>query len=67
MSRDAADYKALLELFTHYGYWSPKALSSIVRADGTALEYIVDQTEDLCLEAVTQNGMALEHVRNQTE
>ena len=35
--------------------------------DWRELQYIENQTEEMCLEAVKQNGYALEYVENQTE
>jgi hypothetical protein len=32
-----------------------------------ALKYVKDQTEEICLEAVKQNGYALQYVKEQTE
>ena len=35
--------------------------------DGLNLQYINNQTEEICLAAVKQNGYALEFIKNQTE
>ena len=37
---------------------------SLVKADGSLLQLIDNQTEKLCLEAIKQNGAALIHVKN---
>lgn len=38
-----------------------------VKQNGYALQYVKDQTEEICLEAVKQNGYALQYVNEQTE
>ena len=38
-----------------------------VKKNGYALQYVKDQTKDICLEAVKRNGYALRHVKDQTE
>ena len=43
-----------------------KALEAVKR-NGFALQFVMDQTEEICLEAVKQNGLALKYVQNQTE
>ena len=37
-----------------------------VKEDGLALEYVKEQTPEICWEAVRQNGLALEYVKEQT-
>ena len=37
-----------------------------VTQDGWALEYVEEQTHEICLAAVQQNGYALEFVKDQT-
>jgi hypothetical protein len=37
-----------------------------VKENGWALQFVQNQTPEICLEAVKQNGYALEHVKNQT-
>lgn len=37
-----------------------------VKQDGHALQYVVEQTEEICLEAVKQDGFALRYVKEQT-
>lgn len=39
----------------------------IVRRDGMKLQFMQNQTSELCLEAVKQNGLALQFVKEQTE
>lgn len=39
---------------------------NILRHDSRALKYIKNQTEEMCILAVKQNGLMLEYVRNQT-
>ena len=38
----------------------------MVRQDGMALQYVKEQTPEICMEAVKQNGWALEYVEEQT-
>ena len=38
-----------------------------VKQDGYALQYVTEQTPEICIEAVKQNGYALQYVKNQTE
>ena len=35
-----------------------------VKQNGYRIEYVKDQTLEICMEAVKQNGKALEYVRN---
>ena len=37
-----------------------------VKMNGMALEFIKEQTDEICLEAVKQNGLALQYVKKQT-
>jgi hypothetical protein len=37
-----------------------------VKQDGNALQFVQNQTTEICLEAVKQNGNVLRHVQNQT-
>ena len=37
-----------------------------VKENGLALEYVQNQTPEICMEAVKQNGWALQFVKNQT-
>jgi hypothetical protein len=37
------------------------------KQDGEALQYVHNQTEELCLEAVKEDGYALNYVHNQTK
>ena len=37
-----------------------------VKPNGCALQYVKDQTTEICLEAVKQNGDALQYVKDQT-
>ena len=39
---------------------------NIVKKDWSYLAQIEEQTPEICLEAVNQNGLALKHVKNQT-
>lgn len=39
----------------------------MVKNDGNALEFVKEQSEEICLEAVKQNGSALMFVKKQTE
>lgn len=39
----------------------------IIKLNGLALEYIDEQTEEICMEAVKQNGKALKFVKIKTE
>jgi phosphosulfolactate phosphohydrolase-like enzyme len=39
---------------------------SIVSKDGHALEFVKEQTHEICLAAVSNNGCALKHVKEQT-
>ena len=38
-----------------------------VKEDGYNLQYVKNQTEEICLAAVKQNGWTLKNVKNQTE
>lgn len=38
----------------------------IVQQNGLALQYVENQTPEICLAAVRKNGRALQHVKNQT-
>jgi sporulation protein YlmC with PRC-barrel domain len=38
-----------------------------VKQNGMALEFVKDQTENICMEAVKQCGFALKFVKDQTE
>src|SRR3990167_918856 len=38
-----------------------------VQQDGDALQYVTEQTEEICLAAVQQDGDALQYVTEQTE
>ena len=38
-----------------------------VKKNGYALQFVQNQTEEICLEAVKKNGYALQYVQNQTE
>jgi hypothetical protein len=38
----------------------------VVKQDGLALDYVKDQTPEICLEAVKQDGLALDYVKDQT-
>jgi len=38
-----------------------------VRKDGLALQYVKNQTLEICLTAINQNGWALEYVKDQTK
>ena len=38
-----------------------------VEENGYALQYVQDQTEEICLKAMEQNGLALQYVLDQTE
>ena len=38
-----------------------------VKRNGYALQYVKDQTEQVCIEAVKRNGFALRYVKEQTE
>ncbi|EGT3944791.1 TPA: DUF4116 domain-containing protein [Clostridioides difficile] len=38
-----------------------------VKQNGLALEFVKEQTEEICLIAVRQNGLALEFVKEQTQ
>lgn len=42
-------------------YSGKKALEA-VKQDGYALQYVKDQTQDICIEAVKQDGYALRYV-----
>jgi hypothetical protein len=44
----------------------PDALAA-VKQNGDSLQYVREQTEDICLAAVKQNGDSLRYVREQTE
>ena len=46
-------------------YSGADAMKAVER-DGYALQYVKDQTPDLCLKAVKQNGDALKYVKDQT-
>ena len=46
--------------------YSEKEAFEAVRQDGYALQYVKDQTPELCLEAVKQDGYALRYVKDQT-
>ena len=37
-----------------------------VKQDGWALQYVKEQTPEICLEAVKQDGYALRYVKKQT-
>ena len=37
-----------------------------VKKNGRVLEYVKDQTPEICLEAVKKNGLALKYVKDQT-
>jgi hypothetical protein len=37
-----------------------------VRQDGRALQYVKDQTPEICMEAVKQNSRAVQFVKDQT-
>ena len=39
---------------------------NIIPKDGCALEYVKNQTDNICISAVQQNGNALQYVKNQT-
>ncbi len=39
----------------------------IVRLNGYALKYVVNQTDEICKLAVCQDGYALYYVKNQTD
>ena len=38
-----------------------------VKQNGSALQYVAEQTEEICLEAVKQDGWTLQYVVEQTE
>ena len=38
---------------------------SCVKQDGRALQFVKDQTFEVCMEAVKQNPFAIEHIYNQ--
>ena len=38
-----------------------------VKQNGWALEYVKNQTNEICFEAVRQNGLALKFVKNPTK
>lgn len=44
-----------------------KEALKMVGKDGYALQYVKEQTSEICLEAVRQDGLALEFVWEQTE
>ena len=43
-----------------------KQILKKVRENGMALEFVKDQTEEICREAVHQNPNALQYVKNKT-
>ena len=47
-------------------YFGKEALEAVKR-NGLALQYVKDQTKDICLKAVKQDGFALLYVKNQTK
>ena len=38
-----------------------------VKQDGYALQYVKEQTQEICIEAVKQDGYALQYVKEQTQ
>ena len=38
-----------------------------VKENGLTLEFIEEQTEEMCIMAVKENGLVLQYVKNQTE
>ena len=48
------------------GEINPEPTLDQVKQNGYALQYVHNQTPDICLEAVKQNGYALRFVHNQT-
>ena len=49
-----------------FDYSTDFACSTVVRADGLVLQFVENQTPEICLEAVKQNGLALQNVKEQT-
>jgi hypothetical protein len=61
------DYKAQYKaLKTKKNLKGDEAMNA-VKQNGYALQYVTEQTEQICLEAVKQNGYALQYVTEQTE
>ena len=50
-----------------YKYFTETESLEAVKQDGNALQYVTNQTEQICLEAVKQYGYALQYVTNQTK
>ena len=49
-----------------YKYFNEEKALDAVERNGFALQYVKEQTLEICLEAVKQNGDALQYVQNQT-
>ena len=61
------DYKAQYKaLKTKKNLKGDEAMNA-VKQNGYALQYVTEQTEQICLEAVKQNGDALRYVNEQAE
>ena len=61
------ELKELLELKTkYYKYFSFEESLAAVKKDGWALQFVKEQTEEICLAAVEQYGWALKYVKEQT-
>ena len=50
----------------YYKYFNEAESLEAVKQNANALQYVKDQTEEICLVAVKQNGQALRYVKDQT-
>jgi len=56
--------RSITEIHNHN--YSKEAAMEAVKRNGYALQYVKDQTADVCMEAVKRNGYALQYVKDQT-
>jgi len=61
------DYKEEYDELNEKKNLSGKAALEAVKQNGNALQFVAEQTEEICLEAVKQEGYVLRYVAEQTE
>ena len=61
------EYKVITDPYNPLRDKSYEEVKETILEDGLALQFVNNQTEELCKIAVQQNGHALEFVNNQSE
>ncbi|MBA2706121.1 MAG: DUF4116 domain-containing protein [Blastocatellia bacterium] len=66
MNKNLQDYKREYDALDTKCNLSGKEALEAVKQNGYALQFVREQTPEICLGAVRQNGYALQYVREQT-